>query len=278
MSLGFSPSRPDGQQFGRSIDQVGDIALATRQAERRPPSHGSRRRPQLGTIPRDSPVDNADHEICHLGPAGQGSPRLRKASVATVGALNFSIVSGWFPFVLFWATITICVATLVLRRGVVMEFAVGIPLGLCFMAGLFLFLHFDQSVPTGAPQSLYLWLAAACLLAGLVLAGWHSAHWTRRFFGVVAIVLAVTSAGSSVNQTFQYYPTLDRLLGKNANHFLNNSALNSLRAEVARTGQLPDHGATLSVPIPATNLKYTPEPPMYGCLRRGSPRPTRSCR
>jgi S-formylglutathione hydrolase FrmB len=139
-----------------------------------------------------------------------------------------------------------------------MEFAVGIPLGLCFMAGLFLFLHFDQSVPTGAPQSLYLWLAAACLLAGLVLAGWHSAHWTRRFFGVVAIVLAVTSAGSSVNQTFQYYPTLDRLLGKNANHFLNNSALNSLRAEVARTGQLPDHGATLSVPIPATNLKYTP--------------------
>ena len=56
---------------------------------------------------------------------------------------------------------------------------------------------------------------------------------------MAAILLAVTSAGSTVNQTFQYYPTLDRLLGKNANHFLDNSELSALRAQVARTGQLP---------------------------------------
>ncbi len=68
----------------------------------------------------------------------------------------------------------------------------------------------------------------------------------------------VVSAGSAVNQTFQYYPTLDRLLGKNANHFLNNSELNALRAQVAQTGHLPDHGATLAVSIPGTNLKYQP--------------------
>jgi hypothetical protein len=172
--------------------------------------------------------------------------------------LNFSIVSGWFPFVLLWATIGVCAITAVLRRDVLMEFAIGIPLGLVFVIGLFLTLHFGHSVPTGAPRTLYLWLGAACLMAGLVLAGWHAAHWPRRAFGVVAVVLAVVSAGSSVNETFQYYPTLDRLLGKTANHFLDNAQLNATRAEVQRTGRLPDHGATLSVPIPATGSRYHP--------------------
>jgi enterochelin esterase-like enzyme len=175
--------------------------------------------------------------------------------------LNFSIVSGWFPFVLFWVTVGLAIAAVVLRRDAVMEFAVGVPLGLLLIGGLFLFLHFDHSVPAGAPRSLYLWLGVACLMAGLVIAGWHHAHWPRRISGVAAVVLAVVSAGSAVNQTFQYYPTLDRLLGKNANHFVNNAQLTALRDQVARTGILPDHGATLSVAIPATagtHLRYTP--------------------
>jgi hypothetical protein len=95
-------------------------------------------------------------------------------------------------------------------------------------------------------------------MAGLVVAGWHAAHWRRRAFGLAAVALAVVSAGSSVNQTFQYYPTLDRLLGKTANHFLNNAQLNATRAEVQRTGQLPNHGATLSIPIPDPNSRFHP--------------------
>ena len=102
------------------------------------------------------------------------------------------------------------------------------------MAGCFCFLHFDHSVPAGAPRSLYLWLGVACLMAGLVIAGWHHAHWPRRISGVAAVVLAVVSAGSAVNQTFQYYPSLDRLLGKNANHFVNNAQLTALHDQVAQ--------------------------------------------
>ena len=173
-------------------------------------------------------------------------------------AVTFSIVSGWFPFVLFWVTVMVCLIAVVLRRDVLMEFAIGIPLGIILIAALFLFLHFDDTVPVGAPRSLYAWLAIACTMTGLVIAGWHTAHWPRRVSGMTAVVLAVVSAGSAVNQTFQYYPTLDRLLGKNANHFLDNSQLDALRAQVERTGRLPDHGATLSVTIPATDLKYQP--------------------
>ena len=63
-----------------------------------------------------------------------------------------------------------------------------------------------------------------------------------------------------VNQTFVYYPTFARMFGQNANHFLDNAQLTSMRKQVDKSGQLPSHGATLSVPIPGTGLKFTPRP------------------
>ncbi len=181
-------------------------------------------------------------------------------ALGQVNVGNTSIVAGWLPVFLFWVTVAVCVIAVVLRRDVLKEFAIGIPIGIVFIVLLFVGLHLTQAIPTGAPQSLYVWLTAACLMAGLVLAGWHRAHWPRRISGIAAVVLAVVSAGSAVNQTFQYYPTFDRLLGKSANHFLDNAELTSMRDQVAKTGQLPDHGATLSVPIPGKNLKFTPRP------------------
>jgi enterochelin esterase-like enzyme len=173
-------------------------------------------------------------------------------------ALRFSIVSGWFPVVLLSTTVTVSVIAVILRRGVLMEFALGIPAGVVLLAVLLAILHFEHAVPRGTPRSLSLWLGVACLMIGLVVAGWRTAHWTHRVFGVAAIVLAAASAGSSVNQAFQYYPTLARLLGKNANHFVDDAELDALRGQVARTGRLPTHGATLSVAISGANLNFKP--------------------
>ena len=180
--------------------------------------------------------------------------------LATVNVGNISIVSGWFPYFLFWTTVAVCAVAVVLRRDVLKEFAIGIPIGVVFAVLLFAWLHFSQAAPVGTPGSLYVWLCVACLVAGLVVAGWRRAHWPRRICGVVAVLLAVVSAGSAVNQTFAYFTTFDHLFGKSANHFLDNAQLTAVRKEVAKTGQLPDHGATLSVPIPGQNLKFTPRP------------------
>jgi S-formylglutathione hydrolase FrmB len=178
------------------------------------------------------------------------------ATSVNVGAI--SIVSGWFPVFLFWVTVAVAVIAVVLRRDVLTEFAIGVPIGVV-LAGIALAgLHLTQAVPAGAPRSLYVWLTVVCLVAGLVLAGWRRAHWLRRVAGLTAVVLALVSAGSAANQTFQYYPTFDRLLGKNANHFLDNAQLTAMRDQVAKTGQLPDHGATLSISIPGKDLKFTP--------------------
>jgi len=179
---------------------------------------------------------------------------------ASVNVGNISIVAGWFPVLLFWATVAVCVMAVVLRRDVLKEFAIGVPIGIGFVVLLFAGLHLTQAIPVGAPRSLYVWLIVVCLVAGLVLAGWRRAHWPRRVCGIVAVFLAVVSAGSAANQTFQYYPTFDRLLGQSANHFLDNAQLNSMRTQVAGTGQLPSHGATLSISIPGKDLTFTPRP------------------
>ena len=180
------------------------------------------------------------------------------ATTVNVGAI--SIVAGWFPVVLFWVTVAVCLIAVVLRRDVLKEFAIGVPIGIVLAVLLFVGLHLMRAIPIGAPRSLSVWLCVACLMAGLVMAGWHRAHWPRRVAGIAAVVLAVVSAGSAVNQTFAYYPTFDRLFGQSANHFLDNSQLNAMRTQVAKTGQLPDHGATLAVPIPGKNLTFTPRP------------------
>jgi len=41
---------------------------------------------------------------------------------------------------------------------------------------------------------------------------------------------------------------------------MDNAQLTSMRRETARSGQLPDHGATLEVSIPGQNLRFTPRP------------------
>jgi Putative esterase len=171
---------------------------------------------------------------------------------------NVSIVAGWFPIFLFWTTVAVCVLAVVVRRDVLKEFAFGIPIGIALVVLLFGWLHFAQAVPAGAPRSLFIWLIAMCLVTGLVAAGWRRAHWGRRIAGLIAIVLALVSAGSAANATFQYYPTFDRLFGKTANNFLDNSQLDAVRQQVAKTGKLPDHGATLAVTIPGKNLRFTP--------------------
>jgi S-formylglutathione hydrolase FrmB len=218
----------------------------------------------------DTSQQAASRSVPHLRPHFRIPRRLLAvvtAAAAAVGATvlgltvnwgNVSIVGGWFPTLLFWVTIAVCVIAVVLRRDVLKEFALGIPAGLVLVVLLFTGLHLTQAVPTGAPRSLYVWLCVTCLVAGLVLAGWRRAHWPRRICGIVAVLLTVLSAGSAVNQTFAYYPTFDRLFGKTANHFLDNAELSAMRTQVDKTGQLPDHGATLSVPIPGTNLKFTP--------------------
>src|SRR5690348_8448228 len=66
---------------------------------------------------------------------------------------NISIVSGWFPVFLFFVTVGVCLTAVVLRRDVLKEFAIGIPVGIAFVVLLAIVLHITQEIPVGAPRS-----------------------------------------------------------------------------------------------------------------------------
>ena len=106
-------------------------------------------------------------------------------------------------------------------------------------------------------------------------AGMDRAHWMLRIFPVLALVFCVVAAFTVINQTYDYYPTLARLLGKDAANFTDLPALQRIRDEVRRTGKLPDprrdhrrhHPADhLQVPgpaglrLPPAHLVHNPEP------------------
>ena len=129
----------------------------------------------------------------------------------TVNWGSVSIVGGWFPTLLSWATIAACVIAVVLRRDVLREFAFGIPAGLVLIGVLFAGLHLTQAIPTGAPGSMYVWLCVTCLVAGLVLAGWRRAHWLRRGCGIVGRHLLLPLQGFVGDlPTAQHNPTYGR--------------------------------------------------------------------
>ena len=86
--------------------------------------------------------------------------------------------------------------------------------------------------------------------------GWTRAHWILRTFSVIALVFCVIAAFTVVNQNYDYYPTLARLLGKDAANFADLPQLKAIRDEVRRTGKLPTHGETIAVTIPATVSKF----------------------
>ena len=56
---------------------------------------------------------------------------------ASVNVGSISIVAGWFPVFLFWVTVAVCLLAVVLRRDVLKEFAIGIPIGAVFAVLLF---------------------------------------------------------------------------------------------------------------------------------------------
>ncbi len=72
----------------------------------------------------------------------------------------------------------------------------------------------------------------------------------------IAIVFCMIAAFTVVNQTYDYYPTLARLFGKNAANFTDLPALQQVRNEVRKTGKLPAVGSTVAVTIPPTHSKF----------------------
>ncbi len=111
-------------------------------------------------------------------------------------------------------------------------------------------------VPFDFPPSFYAYLALAVFAASITVLGFRRDDWWRRAVGVVAVLSTLVLFGLIVNDQYQYYPTIDNLLGKVADHESDLPALADMKAQVKQTGQLPDDGVVLHLDIPGTTSDF----------------------
>lgn len=166
--------------------------------------------------------------------------------------VNFSLVSGWFPPTLIGVAVGLSVLSVGWRHGWLRQLLIGVPLGIALGVGFLYGVKSVHPVPAGTPDSMLIWIVVAVMMIPVAVVGWPSAHWTRKVASLLAVPLLFATALNVANETFQYYPTVLRLFGREANHFLDNAQLNAMRAQARKTGKLPPHGATISVFIPPT--------------------------
>jgi len=174
-----------------------------------------------------------------------------------MAGINFSIISGWFPTVV----IIVAIAATVLAIGWTdrawrLQLLVGIPVSLILTALVGVAVHVFDLVPAAFPRYFYVWTWLFLFSLVVAVLGWRQAHWAQRGISVVAMVFTFVAAFTVVNQTYDYWPTLDRLLGKEAAHLVDLPELNAIRAQVRATGHLPDHGDTIVVHVPPTRSKF----------------------
>ncbi len=172
-------------------------------------------------------------------------------------AINIDLITGWFPR----TVVIVAIASVVLSVGWhdgawKWQLPVGVPIsfGLTVLTGVAI--HVFNLVPAEFPNSFYLWAWLIWFSVVIIVLGWTRAHWLLRTFSVIALVFCILAAFTVINQNYDYYPTLARLLGKNAADFANLPQLKAIRNEVRRTGKLPTHGETIEVTIPATVSKF----------------------
>ncbi len=172
-------------------------------------------------------------------------------------AINFSIISGWFPVLV----ITLALATTVLAVGWTdgawrLQLLIGIPLSFVLTVLVGVAIHVFNLVPDDFPRTFYLWAWLLLFSAVVGVMGWMRAHWLERTVSVLAVLFTFIAAFTVINQSYDYYPTLARLFGKEAANFVAVPQLQAIRDQVRRTGHLPTHGDTISIHIPPTRSKF----------------------
>ncbi len=172
-------------------------------------------------------------------------------------AINVDLITGWFPL----TVIIVGIASVVLSVGWhdgawKWQLPIGIPVSFVLTVLTAVAIHIFNLVPDEFPTSFYLWAWMVWYSVVIIVLGWTRAHWILRTFSVIALVFCILAAFTVVNQTFDYYPTLDRLFGKDAANFVNLPALRAIRTQTRESGKLPLHGETIAVTIPGTISKF----------------------
>ena len=173
-------------------------------------------------------------------------------------AINVDLITGWFPT----TVVIVAIASVVLSVGWhdgawKKQLPIGIPISFVLTLLTGLAIEVFNLVPDDFPTRFYLWVWLLWFSVVVIVMGYTRAHWLLRSFSVLALIFCMVAAFTVVNENYDYYPTLQRLLGKEGADFANLPQLKAIRTTTRETRKLPTHGETITVTIPATTSKFS---------------------
>lgn len=127
---------------------------------------------------------------------------------------GISLLQGWFPLTVEIVALVALVAAIGWRSGRRRLIWLPVSLLLAVAGAIAAWAYFDYAGLASDPAPKLLWVTVGATVAAVAITvlGWPSAGWWRRGVSVLAIPLALLSAGVVLNQWVGYYPTLQAAL------------------------------------------------------------------
>ena len=216
-------------------------------------------------VPNDCPAFSAQHPA----PAPVSVPPPESATLAPVPApaapsepanrgRDVSLTGGWLPLAIQALAAAALIASIGwrspdwLRRWLPIAAAVG----LATIGAVWWFFD-NQGWGSVYPWGLWVWTGLAGLAATVLFSGWPSAPWRRRVAAFLAVPLCVVSAGTVLNSSLEYLPTVrtawQRVTGQLPPQWIDQPKLLALR----RDGIRPTRGTVVSFRTPSDVSGFT---------------------
>ena len=177
----------------------------------------------------------------------------------TLAVQSISLIHGWAPI----AFQVIAAATLVLAIG----WRTGrwrllwVPAFLVFGAAVAAIAHwygeFSGIAGRGMPSMLWIWIALTGLAIGVLVFGWRGVRWWQRGVSVLAVMLCVLCAGSTVNVWTGYLPTVQSAWGQLTGGRLPGQTDEASADAMRQRGDKPTEGTIVTVTIPDDASGFT---------------------
>ncbi|MGI9126464.1 MAG: alpha/beta hydrolase, partial [Mycobacterium sp.] len=217
-------------------------------------------------VPNDCPAFSADHPApppVSVPPPPESTPAATvPAPAAESGAVSrgrdVSLTSGWLPVAIQVLAAVGLIASIGgrspdwLRRWLPIAAAVGVA-----MIGAVWWFFDSQGWGSVYPWGLWVWTGLAGLATTVLFTGWPSAPWWRRVVALLAVPLCVVSAGTVLNSSLEYLPTVrtawQRVTGQLPPQWIDQPKLLAMQ----RDGVRPTRGTVVSFRTPGDVSGFT---------------------
>jgi S-formylglutathione hydrolase FrmB len=171
---------------------------------------------------------------------------------------DVSLTTGWLPVVAQLGALAVVVFTVGRRSGdwYLRWIPGALMVGFATAAAVRLFVRHQGWTERAASWQSVFWVAVTGFAVAIAILGWPGSRWWRRLVSIVAVLLAVLSAGLALNTATGYFPTAASLwrqaTGSHPDEWIEEGPL----TQMVRDGTQPAEGVVVWVDSPTDNSGF----------------------